>query len=104
MADRYDVEEALRTLARQRRRVDELTITQTDIADRLAGHLRAHFGPDEVETAGLALVLGAASVTAVATDVSPAIAMNVLAFAGQRLVADSRAADAATPTDDGGAS
>jgi hypothetical protein len=88
----YDVEDALRILAQQRHKRDEVTMAQCDIADRLAHHLKNHFGPEAIETAGLALVLGAASAGAL-KDVHPAILINVLAFTGQRLVVDARAAD-----------
>lgn len=92
--DLYDVEASLHIIAGQRRKRDEVTRAQAELADRLAGRITAHFGPEAVETAGLALVLGAACVGAL-QECHPAILINVLAFTGQRLVTDARAADAA---------
>lgn len=87
----YDVDEALREIARHRKRRDELTRQQVAIADRLAIHLDRHFAAEEIETAGRALVIGAASVIALATeDIPPAVMCNVLAFAGARLILDGR--------------
>lgn len=45
MTDLYDIEAALRTIAGQRRRADQLTLATTEIADKLANHLRAHARP-----------------------------------------------------------
>lgn len=90
----YDVEEALRQMARQRRKRDPLSVAQAELGDKLASHMVAHFGPEAVETAGLALIIGAASVAAL-KDMDPAVVCNVLAYTGQRLVLDARAADSA---------
>jgi hypothetical protein len=96
MTDLYDVESALREVARYRRRRDQLTTATTEVADRLASHMARHFGPEAAETAGLALVIAAASLGGLAREVSqPEVLVNVLAFAGQRLATDARAADAA---------
>lgn len=87
----YDVENALRELAKNRQRRDELTRQQVAIADRLAIHLDRHFAAEELETAGRALLIGAASVIALATeDIPSAVMCNVLAFAGDRLIRDGR--------------
>lgn len=101
--DRYDVEAALRQLARQRRNRDPLIRETTHHADRLAEHLRPEFGPEAEETAGLALVRAAASLGGLAAELaSPdnmearnlaSTLVNLLAFAGQRMVSDSRLAD-----------
>jgi hypothetical protein len=97
LAPLYDVEQALREAARSRRKRDALTEATTQIADDLASHLARHFGPEGLETAGLALVIAAASAGALATkDIPPAVLCNVLAYAGQRMVGDARAADGAT--------
>lgn len=95
----YDVELGLREIARHRRRRDQLTNATTEVADRLAHHMARHFGPEATETAGLALVIAAASLGGLAREVSqPEVLVNVLAFAGQRLADDARTADkAATP-------
>lgn len=90
----YDVEEALRQMARQRRKRDPLSVAQAQLGDKLAANMVRHFGPEAVETAGLSLVIGGASVVAL-KDLDPAILCNVLAYAGQRLVVDARAGDEA---------
>lgn len=96
MSDLYDVELGLREIARHRRRRDQLTTATADVADRLASHMARHFGPEAAETAGLALVIAAASLGGLATEVPrPEVLVNVLAFTGQRLATDARAADAA---------
>lgn len=96
MADLYDIENGLTEAAKFRRRRDAASRAQVTLADRLANHLLDHFGPEAEETAGLALVVGAASIGALAVeDIPSAAIVNVLALAGQRLVADARACDAA---------
>lgn len=94
MADLYDVENALREVARARQRQDVLTTATTAIADDLAVSLARHFGSEGVEIAGLALVLCGASVGAL-KELPIEVVANVIAFAGQRLVLDARAADEA---------
>lgn len=90
----YDVENALTELARARRRRDELTTETTRIADRLAASISRHFGPEALETAGLAMVIAAASACALALgDDQAIVTCNVMMFAGQRLVLDARAAE-----------
>lgn len=88
----YDVENGLREIARRRRRRDDLTVATAGIAGTLASHMARHFGPEATETAGLALVIAAASVGGL-TDLTVPVVANILALTGQRLVADSRAAD-----------
>ena len=96
----YDVDRAMREIARARRKRDELTRQQGAIADNLATHLDRHFSAEELETAGRALLIGAASVAAlVSPDIPPAVIANVLAFAGDRLVRDGRAITA-TPIEE----
>lgn len=99
----YDVEQGLREVARLRRKTDQFTRAQLDLGDRLASFIAAHFGPEATETAGLAMVIAAASVGVLAAEpeLSPVIAVNVIGIAGQRLVADARAADEAARTPDG---
>ena len=58
----YDEERGLRELARQRLKRDTLTRGQVQLADGLAEHLQRHFSAEETETAGRALLIGAASV------------------------------------------
>jgi hypothetical protein len=88
----YDEEHALRELARGRLKRDELTRRQVEIADRLAAHMHRHFSAEEAETAGRALLIGSASVAALAAEDVPAtVVCNVLAFTAGRLVADGRA-------------
>ncbi len=98
-ADLYDVEDALRTAAQYRRRNDAATLAQVELADRLATNMTRHF-PDGLEAAGMSLVLAAASLGALANEVSPAVLVNIIAFTGQRMVLDARAA---RPDPNGGA-
>jgi hypothetical protein len=88
----YDVENALRELARARRRQDQLTTSSAQIADDLAIHMARQFGPEGAEVAGLALVTCAASLGAL-RGLPVEVVMNVVAFAGQRMVLDARAAE-----------
>lgn len=92
MADLYAVDNALAEIAKARRRRDELTRMQASIADALATHLDRHFSAEEMETAGRALLIGAASVAGLVRDdlISPAVLCNILAFAGDRLIRDGR--------------
>lgn len=90
----YDIEHALAEIASQRRRRDELTRAQVGIADALALHLDRHFAAEELETAGRALVIAAASSASLASEV-PAehlgpLICNLLGFAGARLIRDGR--------------
>jgi hypothetical protein len=92
VTDLYDVEDALRTAAKYRRRNDAATLAQVDLADRLATAMTKHF-PSGLEEAGISLVLAAASLGAITAEVSPAVLVNIIAFTGQRMVLDARAAD-----------
>lgn len=88
----YDEERGLRELARHRLKRDDLTRRQVEIADRLALHMQRHFAAEEAETAGRALLVGAASVTTLAADGIPAaVVCNILAFTAGRMITDGRA-------------
>lgn len=90
----YNVEVGLIEAAQFRRRRDEVSRAQVTLADKLATHLLRHFGPGAEEMAGLALVVGAASVGALAVEeIQPAMVVNILALAGQRMVIDAREAN-----------
>lgn len=91
-APTYDVENALRELARARRRQDDLTGATAQISDDLAVNMARQFGPEGAETAGLALVVCAASIGAL-KGLPLEVVINVIAFAGQRMVLDARAAE-----------
>lgn len=100
----YDVENALRELARFRRRRDEATIVTAGMADDLAANITRHFGPEALETVGLGLVIAGASAGAVArmgSDSIAAVVVNLITMAGQRIVLDARAADAKEDDDRG---
>lgn len=88
----YDIEVGLVEAAKFRLKRDEASRAQVALADKLAWHLTGNFLPGVEETAGLALVVGAASVAALAEnpDVPSAAIVNILALAGQRLVSDAR--------------
>lgn len=88
----YDVDKALKEMARARVRRDPLSHAQAQIGDKLATYLTDHFSPEELETAGRAALIGAAGIGALAADQLPAsVLVNVLGFAGARLIQDGRA-------------
>lgn len=94
----YDVDAALRQLAASRRLRDPLTRATAQLADDLAHHMSANFGPEELETVGRALIIVAASLGVLPheqPEIQAAVLVNVAAFAGQRLVIDGREADKA---------
>lgn len=91
----YDVDAALRVLARARRRADPLTRESVVIADKLATQMARHFTAEQADTAGRALVIAAASVTVIAqssTDLTAQATANIIALTGHRLVLDAEAA------------
>jgi hypothetical protein len=89
----YDEDRGLREISRARMKRDTLTRGQVIIADRLAEHMGRHFAAEETETAGRALLVGAASVMTLARDsaIPATVVCNILAFAAGRMVADGRA-------------
>jgi len=88
----YDEEQGLRELARHRLKKDAVTRIQVSIADRLAEHMQRHFSAEEIETAGRALLIGAASCGELANEeFPPAVIINILGFAAGRMVADGQA-------------
>jgi hypothetical protein len=87
----YDEERGLRELARHRLKRDGLTRSQVAIADTLALNIQRHFSAEETETAGRALLLGAASGATLASDGIPAaVILNILGFAAARMITDGR--------------
>ena len=91
----YDVEQALHMLARNRRRSDPVTRQTILIADKLATHMARHFTAAQADAAGRALVIAAGSVGTIAVHGSDPLGMasiNVIAYAGHRLVLDAAAA------------
>jgi hypothetical protein len=90
----YDEERGLRELARHRLKRDALTLHQVSIADKLAVNIERHFSAEETETAGRALLIGAASCATLARsgeNIPVAVVVNILGFAAARMVADGRA-------------
>ena len=88
----YDEENGLRELARHRLKRDPVTRAQVIIADGLAENMQRHFSAEEIETVGGALLVGAASCAILAQDQLPAATVvNILGFAGGRMVTDGRA-------------
>ena len=90
----YDEEAGLREITRARLKRDGLTRAQVQLADGLAENMQRHFSAEETETAGRALLIGAASCTALANsqeDIPAAVVVNILGFAAARMVADGRA-------------
>ena len=90
----YDLEAALAAMRKARQRRDPLTVTTGGFADRFANNMLRHFGPEQIETVGLALLIVGASLPAL-DELPHAVLANLVAFAGQRLVDDARAADQA---------
>ena len=90
--DLYDVDKARAVLAKGRRSRDPLTREQAAIGDRLANHLNKHFSAEELETAGRAVMIAAASIGALAEygEIPGAVLVNILAFGGDRLITDGR--------------
>jgi len=102
----YDVDTALRELARTRRRRDLGTQGTLQLADRLAASLQGNFSVEEMETVGRTLIIAAASTGALLMpgqapragreDLTVAtLICNITAFAGERLIRDARAIDEA---------
>lgn len=88
----YDEERGLRELARQRLKRDELTRNEVAIADQLALHIGRHFSAEELETAGRAILIVAASAGSLAEeDIHASVILNIIGFAAGRMVADGRA-------------
>lgn len=88
----YDVDKALKEMARARLRRDPVTRAQARIGDQLASYLTGQFSAEELETAGRAILAGASGVAALIEEqMPPVILVNVLGFAGARMVTDGRA-------------
>ncbi len=81
----------LEELAKFRRQRDQAALVQVELSEMLAQNMVRHFAPEETETAGRALIIGGAHIAALA-ECTPAVLVNVLTLAGQRMVLDSRAA------------
>ena len=87
----YDIEQARRELRKARRNRDELTRQQAQLGENLAHHIDRHFTAEEMETVGRALLIAAGGLGAlVVEDMPPAVMVNVLGFAGDRLITDGR--------------
>ena len=101
----YDVDVGIAELARERLKRDGLTRGTVQLSDSLVEHLLRHLAPDETETAGRALLVASSSVAslvvearAMGTELDPAVVLNILGFAGGRMVTEGRAwTDAAPP-------
>ena len=90
----YDEETGLREIARARLKRDGLTRAQVQMADGLAEAMQRHFSAGETETAGRALLIGAASCATLARDgddIPAAVIVNILGFAAARMITDGRA-------------
>ena len=89
----YDEDAGLREIARARLKRDGLTRAQVQMADGLAEAMQRHFSAGETETAGRALLIGAASCTTLARseDIPAAVIVNILGFAAARMITDGRA-------------
>lgn len=92
----YDEDRGLRELARHRLKRDTITRGQVILADNLADRVQAHFAAEETETAGRALLIGAASLAGLIHDggrdgIQPAVLVNILGFTAARMISDGRA-------------
>lgn len=88
----YDEEHGLREVARARMKRDALTRGQVVIADQLALHMQRHFSAEEMETAGRALLIGAASCGTLEQEgIQAPVILNILGFAAGRMVTAGRA-------------
>ena len=84
----YDMDQARREMAKARKRRDTVTREQVRLGDKLAHHLNAHFSAEELETAGRAVMLSAASIGGLIEDLPASVLVNILAFAADRLITD----------------
>lgn len=87
----FDLDRALADIARARKSTDLVTVTTVRLADDLAVNVARHFAAGDLETAGRAMVLGACSAQAIAQRANDKVAivtLNLVAFAGQKLVTD----------------
>lgn len=94
----FDFDEALRTVIRHRARRDHASQVQAQFADQFAPRIAAEFGPEALETVGLALLLGASFVGEMVREGlnNPVVLANVLGLIGQRIVSDARIIDEAS--------
>jgi hypothetical protein len=88
----YDEETGLAEMAAARANPpDETTRHLLAIAGQLARHMKRHFQPGQLETAGRALLIGAASCADLANDgIQPVILVNLLGYTAERLVTEAR--------------
>lgn len=87
----YDVEAALQQVRARRESTNLVDRKAARVADRLARHMLRHF-PNGTEDAGVALIVAAASVGVLAVDkeIPPAVLVNIVGFAGARLIEHAR--------------
>lgn len=100
----YDVDRGLAELGRQRLKRDGLTRGTVQLSDSLVEHLLRHLSPDETETAGRVLLIASSSVAslvvearAMGNELDPAVVLNILGFAGGRMITEGRAWTGAQP-------
>lgn len=88
----YDVDKAMREIARARRKRDTLTSGQAYFGDQFASSMNRHFAAEEIETAGRALLIAAGYAAELCKHgTPPQMIANILGFAGDRLIRDGRA-------------
>lgn len=92
-----DFDKAIREALTFRARRDEPARGCIAMADYVVPHITAEFGQEAHETVGLALLVAAKFATElIMLDIdNPTVIANVLGLAGQRIVTDARAVDAA---------
>jgi hypothetical protein len=88
----YDEEHGLAEMAAVRSNPeDETTRHLLALAGQLARHMARHFEPGQLEAAGRALLIGAASCADLANDgVSPVLLVNLLGYTAERMVTSAR--------------
>jgi hypothetical protein len=104
---KYDVEHALREIAKARAKAhtDVITAETAKLAGLVAEGFRREFDDElDMEATGMALVIAAASLPPVVTGehaaVPGAVVMNLIAFAGEDLIRTARARAAEVDVDD----
>lgn len=91
--DRFDIESALLGVSIRRHSGNALDTESAKLGDTIVAGLRREFPELDPETCGLAMVIAAGSVIPLLEhEIPPAVLVNIIGFAGQRLVSDARKA------------
>jgi hypothetical protein len=92
-----DIDANLRLMARNRLKRDGLTRGTVQLSDSLFEFLLRHFSAEEAETVGRALIVAASAVSSLVvearsqnSELDSAVALNIIGFAGGRMLTDGR--------------